>query len=150
VRWPARCPAYRWAPVRPSPRRPRRASCSRPTQGFPSLTAASTTTVRLFVILLASATRVEEPETHIKRQATRHDCLPRLDEPNEPTKEEPLSLVLYKSPFLSVLTVSKGHPSLVSMGRSKRCGVECLPVVLSSILVRHPGGGGGLFAEQQG
>jgi hypothetical protein len=51
-------------------------------------------------LLLASATtigRVEEPETHIKRQATRHYCLPRLDEPNdnEPTKEEPLSLVLF-------------------------------------------------------
>jgi hypothetical protein len=40
--------------------------------------------------------------------------LHRLDEFNEPTKEEPLSFVLFESPFSSVSTVSRGHPSLVS------------------------------------
>jgi hypothetical protein len=93
-------------------------------------------------------------ETHIKRQAIRHDCLPRcwamgshkvnkyavwknllyhgLDqsrqdknlvhwhsEPSEPTKEGPLSFLLQKSPFASVSTVSRGHPSLVSLDLSK-------------------------------
>ncbi len=37
------------------------------------------------------------------------------EELNEPTKEEPLSFVLFESPFASVSTVSKGHPSLVSL-----------------------------------
>jgi hypothetical protein len=35
---------------------------------------------------------------------------------NEPTKEGPLSFVLYKTPFASVSTFSRGHPSLVSGG----------------------------------
>ncbi len=39
----------------------------------------------------------------------------RHDEPNEPTTEEPLSFVLFESPFASVSTVSRGHPSLVSL-----------------------------------
>jgi hypothetical protein len=92
-----------------------------------------------------------QPETHIMRQATQHDCLPSLlgdgcqwseivhrrnkyfglgrleqsrldknllyrhDEPHEPTKEGPLSYVLLKSPFASVLAVSRAHPSLVSL-----------------------------------
>jgi hypothetical protein len=34
---------------------------------------------------------------------------------NEPTKEGPLSFVLFESPFTSVSKVSRGHPSLVSM-----------------------------------
>ncbi len=37
------------------------------------------------------------------------------DNPNEPTKEGPLSFVLFESPLTSILTVSRGHPSLVSM-----------------------------------
>jgi hypothetical protein len=37
------------------------------------------------------------------------------DKPNEPTKEVPLSFVLFESPFSSVSTVSRGHPSLVSL-----------------------------------
>ncbi len=37
------------------------------------------------------------------------------EEPNEPTKEEPLSLVLFESPFASDSTVSKCHLSLVSL-----------------------------------
>ncbi len=37
------------------------------------------------------------------------------DKPNEPTKEGPLSFVLTGSPFTSVSTVSRGHPSLVSL-----------------------------------
>jgi hypothetical protein len=42
----------------------------------------------------------------------------RHEEPNEPTKEEPLSFVLFESPFASVSTVSKGAllgPSLSSL-----------------------------------
>jgi hypothetical protein len=35
------------------------------------------------------------------------------NEPNEPTKEGTLSYVLQESPFASVSTVSRGHPSLV-------------------------------------
>ncbi len=49
-----------------------------------------------------------------RRQHT--NLLYRHDEPNKPTKEEPLSFVLHKSPFASVLKVSRGHPSLVSLG----------------------------------
>ncbi len=41
--------------------------------------------------------------------------LNRHDKPNEPTKKGSLSFVLFESPFTSVLTVSKGHPSLVSL-----------------------------------
>jgi hypothetical protein len=37
------------------------------------------------------------------------------DKPNEPTKESPLSFVLFRSPFTSVSTVSRGHHSLVSL-----------------------------------
>jgi hypothetical protein len=39
----------------------------------------------------------------------------RHDKPNKPikkTKEGPLSFVLFESPFTSVSTVSRGHPSL--------------------------------------
>jgi hypothetical protein len=36
------------------------------------------------------------------------------DKPKEPTKEEPLTCVLFASPFTSVSTFSRGHPSLVS------------------------------------
>ncbi len=35
--------------------------------------------------------------------------------PNKPTKEEPLSFVVSESPFTSVSTVSRGHPSQVSL-----------------------------------
>ncbi len=96
-------------------------------------------------------------ETHIKRQATRHDCLPSLlsdgdkwieivyskennifgrlkqprqdknllyrhEEPSEPTKEGPLSFVLFESPFASVSTVSR-----------------CLSGASSSLCVQIPG-----------
>jgi hypothetical protein len=37
------------------------------------------------------------------------------NEPNEPTREGPLSYVLLESPFASVSTVGRGHPSLVSL-----------------------------------
>jgi hypothetical protein len=40
------------------------------------------------------------------------------DEPNEPTKEGPISFVLFEAPFTAVSTVSRGHPSLVSQGVS--------------------------------
>jgi hypothetical protein len=39
----------------------------------------------------------------------------RQNKPIEPTKEEPLSFVLFESPFTSVSTVSRGHPSLASL-----------------------------------
>jgi hypothetical protein len=54
------------------------------------------------------------PETHTKRQATQHGCLPNLlgdgrhGKPNEPTKEGHLLFVLFESPFTSVSTVSRG------------------------------------------
>jgi hypothetical protein len=35
------------------------------------------------------------------------------NEPNEPNKEGPLSFVLHKSPFVSVSTVIRSHPSLL-------------------------------------
>ncbi len=38
-----------------------------------------------------------------------------LDKPKEPTKEGLLSFVLFESPFTSVSTVSRSHPSLVSL-----------------------------------
>jgi hypothetical protein len=39
---------------------------------------------------------------------------------NEPTKEGLRSFVLFESPFTSVSTVSRGHPSQVSLvGREK-------------------------------
>jgi hypothetical protein len=37
------------------------------------------------------------------------------DKPNEQTKEGPLSFILSESPFTSVSTVSRGHPSLASL-----------------------------------
>jgi hypothetical protein len=43
------------------------------------------------------------------------NLLYRHDEPNEPTMVRPLSYVLYESPFASVSTVCRGHPSLVSL-----------------------------------
>jgi hypothetical protein len=91
------------------------------------------------------------PETHTKRQATQHGCLPGLlgdgdnrikivygeeknilywddksprqnknlvnlhGKPKKPTMEGLLSFVLFESPFTSVSTVSRGHPSLVSL-----------------------------------
>jgi hypothetical protein len=39
----------------------------------------------------------------------------RHDKPNEPTKKGPLSFVLVESPVISFSTVSRGHPSLVSL-----------------------------------
>jgi hypothetical protein len=42
----------------------------------------------------------------------------RHGKPNEPTKEGPLSFVLFESQFTSVSTVSRGHPSQVSLAKS--------------------------------
>jgi hypothetical protein len=39
------------------------------------------------------------------------NLLYRHDKPNEPTKKGHLSFVLFESPFTSVSTVSRGHPS---------------------------------------
>jgi hypothetical protein len=44
------------------------------------------------------------------------NLLYRHSKPNEPAKEGPLSLVPFGSPFTSVSTVSRGHPSLISLG----------------------------------
>jgi hypothetical protein len=52
--------------------------------------------------------RLEQPRQYKK-------LLDQLNEPNEPTKEGPLSYVLLESPFASVSTVSRDHPSLVSL-----------------------------------
>ncbi len=37
------------------------------------------------------------------------------DKPNEPTEEGPHSFVLFESPSTTVSTVSRGHPSTVSL-----------------------------------
>jgi len=37
------------------------------------------------------------------------------DKPKESTKEGPLSFVLFESPSTSFSTVSRGHPSLISL-----------------------------------
>jgi hypothetical protein len=41
------------------------------------------------------------------------NLLYRYDKPKEPNKEGPFSFVLSESPFTSVSTVGRGHPSLV-------------------------------------
>jgi hypothetical protein len=46
------------------------------------------------------------------------NLLYRNEKPIEPTKEEPLSFVLFESPVASVSTDSRGHPSLVSLGKT--------------------------------
>jgi hypothetical protein len=48
--------------------------------------------------------RLEQPSTEQK--------------PNEPSKEGPLSFVFFESPFTSISTVSRGHPSLVSLDKT--------------------------------
>jgi hypothetical protein len=52
--------------------------------------------------------RVEKPRQN-------KDLLYWHDKPNEPTKEGLLSCVLFESPFASISTVNRGHPSLVSL-----------------------------------
>ncbi len=52
--------------------------------------------------------RLEQPRQN-KNLLYRHDL------PNEPTKKGPLSFVLLESPFTSISTVSRGHPSQVSL-----------------------------------
>ena len=83
-------------------------------------------------------------ETHIKRQETQHDCLPRwvmrkkhfvltfLEQPrkeknllyqyddNETTKKDPFHLYPISPHLPSVSTVSRGHPSLVISGERLR------------------------------
>jgi hypothetical protein len=63
--------------------------------------------------------RLEQP-----RQ--KKNVLDRYDKPNEATKEEPLSFVLFESPFASVSTLGRGHPSLVSLGGSGKESLEPL------------------------
>jgi hypothetical protein len=60
---------------------------------------------------------------------------------NEPTKEGPLSFVLLETPIASVSTVSRGHPSLISLmlAHEKLAGV-----INTRIKGTHEGGWGGL------
>jgi hypothetical protein len=53
--------------------------------------------------------RLEEPRQNMYRH----------DKPYKPTKEGPLSVVLFEFPFTSVSTVSRGHRSLVSLAIDK-------------------------------
>jgi hypothetical protein len=46
------------------------------------------------------------------------NLLNRQDEPIKPSKEGPLSFVILESPFTSVSTVGRGHPSLVCPSES--------------------------------
>jgi hypothetical protein len=46
------------------------------------------------------------------------------NKPNEPTKKGPLSFAFFESLFTSVSTVSRGHPSLVSLSPTKRFEFE--------------------------
>ncbi len=63
--------------------------------------------------------------------------------PNKPTKEGPLSFVLFESPFTSVSTVSSGHPSLISlMARSpliNYCHCRAIPNLIERCVVRTTG-----------
>jgi hypothetical protein len=52
--------------------------------------------------------RLEQPRLN-------KNLLYRYDKAKEPTKEGPLSFVLFESPFSSVSTFSRGHPSLLSL-----------------------------------
>ncbi len=51
------------------------------------------------------------------------------DKPNEPTKEEPLTFVLFESPFTSLSTVSRGHSCLVSLLGIVVMTVDCIRYV---------------------
>ncbi len=51
--------------------------------------------------------RLEQPRQN-------KNLLYRHDKPNEPTNKGPLPFVLFESPFSSVSTVNRAHPSLVS------------------------------------
>ncbi len=50
-----------------------------------------------------------------EQQSQDKSLLYRHDEPNEPIREGTLPFVLFESPFTSVSTVSRSHPSLVSL-----------------------------------
>jgi hypothetical protein len=60
-------------------------------------------------IFCAGSTRAAEAK---QKSLVQHD------KPNEPTKKGSLSFVLFESPFTSVSTISRGHPSLVSLDRT--------------------------------
>ncbi len=57
--------------------------------------------------------RIEQPSKN-------KNLLYRHDKPNEPTNSGPLSFVLFESPFTSVSTVGRNHPSLVSFSTNLR------------------------------
>ncbi len=58
------------------------------------------------------------------------------DKPNEPTMEGSLSFLLFEFPFTSVSTVSRGHPSLVSLSNTLPPSSNvCLHGALLTILV---------------
>jgi hypothetical protein len=59
----------------------------------------------------------------VPRQDT--NLLYRHDKPNETTKEGPLLYVLFESPFILVSTVSRDHPSLISLVTTPSRAQEC-------------------------
>jgi hypothetical protein len=58
--------------------------------------------------ILCTVGRIEQPRQD-------KNLLYRHEEPNEPNEEGPLLFVLFESPFAPVSTVSRDHPSLVSL-----------------------------------
>jgi hypothetical protein len=60
------------------------------------------------------------------------------DEPKEPSKEGPLSFVLFESPFTSVLTVSRGHYSLVSLDSTVEESMLLPPSPLFGYITENP------------
>jgi hypothetical protein len=66
------------------------------------------------------------------------NLLYRHDKPNEPTKEGPLLIVLFESPFTSVSTVSRGHPSLVSLDIHMRLKFSIVPLKVPVLLPLIP------------
>jgi hypothetical protein len=74
-------------------------------------------------LLVDGGKRIEKVYSEEKKFALDQLEQPRLnknllywhDKPKEPTKEGPLSFVLFESLFSSVSTVSRDHPSLASL-----------------------------------
>ncbi len=65
------------------------------------------------------------------------NLLYRHDKPHEPTKKGPLSFVLFESPFTSVSTVSRGHPSLQSLWAYHH-GFSCIGTICVAFGVGNP------------
>jgi hypothetical protein len=60
------------------------------------------------------------------------------DKSKEPTKEGPLSFVLFESPFTTVSTVSRVHPSLISVDyRTEGKRTARVSIAISYILLKR-------------